>query len=120
MTDDTIPPFDRATELYELYDTPRSFDEDLCAHISTGYVVSTPEYFLLGRAVDRFADPALIENPWHKFPREDHNTWLVYLFLGKRRNFLNFVPYSLKWLAWQRRGRSLRFHEFLTFQKHAH
>ena len=104
-------PFDQIAALYDRYPQPRTFDEDIAAHISTGYLISTPEYFLMGRAVSKHAASHLIADPWYAFPRDQQDTWLVYAYSGYSRNFLAFIPYPLKWVAWQRRGRSLRFHE---------
>ena len=102
-------PFDQIAELYKKYPQPRTFEEDLAAHISTGYVVSTPDYFIMGRAVDRYAKPDMIEDPWHSFT--DPNAWLVYAFAGSRRNSLSFVPFRLKWIGFQRRNHPLHWHD---------
>lgn len=112
-----MTPFDQVAELYERYPQPRTFDEDICAHISTGYVVSTPEFFLMGRGVCRNAHLNAISDPRISFPRDQQDTWLVYAFAGSSRNFLSFVPYPLTWAAWQRRGKPLRFHDFNALTK---
>lgn len=106
-----MKPFDVIAELYEVYDVGRTFDEDIAAHISNGYVFSTPEFFLMGRPVDRFADMKSIDDPWYPFPMERQNTWLVYAFAGHSQNLLTFMPYPLTWLAWQRRGNPLRIYD---------
>ena len=111
-----MQPFDQIAALYDRYPQPRTFEEDISAHITTGYVISTPEYFLMGRAVNKHAAPHLIADPWYPFPREQHDTWLVFSYSGYSRNFFSFIPYPLKWVAWQRRGRSLRFHELSKIQ----
>lgn len=115
-----MTPYEEAQALYAAYETPRSFAEDLALHLRGGYVISTPEYFLMGRAIDRFAAAAAIENPAHAFPREQQNAWLVYLFSGSSRNILPFLPYPLKWVTWQRRGGPLRHYELKTLRRHAH
>lgn len=98
--------------LYEQYDTPRTFADDIAAHLHTGYVVNTPDFFLLARGVDRHASPEDLDNPWHHFPRFTQNTWLIYAFAGVSQNILQFIPYRLTWVTWQRRGKPLRFHTF--------
>ena len=107
-------PFDQIAELYERFPQPRTFDEDIAAHISTGYVVSTPEFFIMGRAINRDASAEDIGNPWHPFPREHQNCWLVYAYAGYSQNFLTFLPYSLSWVAFQRRGKPLKFYDSHT------
>ena len=109
-------PFDQIAALYKRYPQPRTFEEDLTAHISTGYVHITPDTFLMGRGINRQAPPDLIANPWHTFPIDQQDTWLVFAYSGYSRNFLAFLPYPLKWVAWQRRGRPLRFHELSKIQ----
>lgn len=111
-----MTPFDQIAALYDQYPQPRTFDEDIAAHISTGYLVSTPEYFIMARGISKQADPHLIADPWYAFPADLQDTWLVFAFAGYSRNFLAFVPYPLRWVAWQRRGRPLRFHEFSKIQ----
>lgn len=110
-----MKPFDQVADLYRQYRCSRTFDEDICAHIETGYVVSTPEYFMLGRAVDRWADPALICNPWHAFPVADQNAWLCYAFAGCQSKLLTLAPFRLSWVGWQRRGKALRFYRTEQF-----
>lgn len=106
-----MKPFDQVSDLYGQYECARTFDEDICAHLETGYVVATPEYFLMGRAVDRWADPELITNPWHAFPADQQNAWLCYAFAGDMRRLFDAIP-PLPWAGWQRRGGGLRFYPF--------
>ena len=105
-------PFDRVVELYRRWPLERSFEEDMSAHISTGYVVSTPDYFLMARGVDRFAPEEELADPWRGFERQEENAWLIYSFAGSSRNFLSFVPYPLKWVGFARRGRGLKFYDY--------
>jgi len=114
-----MKPIDEIAALYRKWEMPRTMEEDIKAHLCNGYVISTPDFFVMGRAIARYAAPQAIENPWFTFRREHHDAWLVYAFAGSSRNFLSFVPYPLRWLAWQRRGKPLRFHELSTFTRHA-
>lgn len=114
-----MKPIDHIAKLYREIDMPRDMQEDIDAHLANGYVISTPEFFVMGRAIARDASAVAIDNPWFPFKREHQDTWLVYAFAGSSRNFLSFVPYPLRWLAWQRRGKPLRFHEFSHFTRHA-
>jgi hypothetical protein len=110
-------PFDQVAALYGQFECSRTFDEDICAHIETGYVVSTPEHFLMGRAVDRYADPALIVDPWHSFPVVNQNAWLCYAFAGCQSKLLTLAPFPLTWVGWQRRGKSLRWYRTEHFNR---
>ncbi len=107
-----MTPFEQVQALYARWPQPRTFAADLYAHFETGYVAATPEFFIMGRGVDRYADPEDIADPWHAFLRSRQNCWLVYAFAGSRQNFLSFLPYRLDWTCFQRRGKPLRFYSF--------
>lgn len=112
-----MTPIEEILALYTQYPQPQTFEEDLAAYLRTGYVFSTPEVFLMGRAIDKNSTAELIANPWHAFPREEQNCWLVFAAsriesnIFKSKQFLQFVPYYLSWLAFQRRGKALKFYE---------
>ncbi len=103
----TLSPVERAAAVYDREPCARTFREDLEAHLLNGYVFSTPETFLMGRVVQRDADPALIVDPWHRFEAGD--CWMVYLSAGCiLRDVPRLMPFPLPWLAWER-GNKLRF-----------
>lgn len=112
-SDQIMPrPWKQVEALYARYPQTRPFAEDVLAHIRTGYVIDTPEYFIMGRGVRRDADSEDIRNPLVSFPRHEQDTWLVWAFAGTSQNFLTFVPYPLTWVSWSRRNGPLRFHKF--------
>lgn len=76
------------------------------AHLIGGYVISTPEVFLLFRPVDS-RRPDLFDDPWAVF--EEVDTWFCYLAAGDLSQFGRFMPYPLPFVAWNRKN-SLRFH----------
>ena len=99
--------------LYERFPQPRTFEEDLEAHFCTGFVCSTPDHFVMARAVCRNAAPELLANPWELFP--DPDTWLIWAAAGLSavsvKTFcLTVCPFPLTWVAWARRNAPLRFH----------
>jgi len=113
-------PFDEVSELYEVYPQARTFEEDLCAHISSGYVISTPEFFVMGRGVDRWGGEETIADPWHRFPEGEVNAWFVYAFAGRLTGeagaaFRRAIPYELEWVGWARYGRRVRFYRWEEF-----
>ena len=111
-------PLERAKGLYLRFPGERTFQQDLEAHLRNGYVISTPEFLLMGRAVARSGRPEEIRNPNFAFASERCDTWFVFLFSGTSRNFLQYVPYPLEWLAWDRaRGSKLRFYKFNQMAK---
>jgi len=106
-----LTPVERVAVLYGRWETGRTFREDLEAHLVTGYVISTPEYFIMGRAVDRSAAVELVGDPWHAFPREAVNTWYVWAMAGCVNTCLTSMPFSLKWVSFIRRGGPPRYYD---------
>jgi hypothetical protein len=88
------------------------FDRELSAHLLTGYVFSSPEAFIMGRAVDGSAAGCLQADPFHVFPAESCDTWLVWLAAGDLARMAEWVPYRLPWIAWARRDGPLRRFRF--------
>lgn len=99
-------------------DSPRTFEEDLTAHLHHGYVYSTPEYFLMGRPVCSEAPQELINDVWCAFDPHDWDAWYVYAFALSRerglqglvKKLLTHIPFYLPLLAWERSGEPLKFH----------
>ena len=107
-----MSPAERAASFYERVRMPRSFREDLDAHLQTGYVISTPELFMLARGVDIHASHYLIEDPWNEFAREAQNCWLIYLVAGSVKTCFNYAPYPLPFVAWARDNTTLSVFPF--------
>ena len=80
-----------------------SFMEVIAAHGRHGYVVATPEFFLLGRRVMRDWDDDRRCDPWQV--AEDGDTWHVWLAAGEWEGWERFLPYPLPWVSFHRKGR---------------
>lgn len=104
-----ISPYERARRVYQLEPCARTFTQDLVLHLANGYVYSDPDAFIMGRPVDRFADPAEIVNPEVVF--KEANAWLVYLAAGHLQDLYRFLPYHLDYVGWERDNK-LRFYPF--------
>lgn len=112
-----MTPAEQIAALYD-EDSPRSFREDLEAHLLHGYVFAAPEYMLMARPVVSAADEEDIRDPWHVFPRHEQDCWLVYAFasarpgLGLVKTCLTHLPYALPLVAWERsRAQKIRFYQ---------
>jgi hypothetical protein len=114
--------------LAALYDEScqRTFAQDMGAHLTTGYVFSTPEEILLARPVASKADPRIINNPYYQFRREDTDCWYIYGYADTGKNswqglvkkVLRWMPYELPLVAWERkRDARLRFYEIKRLAK---
>lgn len=111
-----MSPVEIAARVYETEPCKRTFREDLEAHLLHGYVFSTPEYFVMGRAAVSSANPADIVNPWHLFHVEHCDAWLVYLCAGDWLKAMERLPYPLPLIGWERRN-ILRFWPFDRFKE---
>jgi hypothetical protein len=97
-----MSPAEQAAAVYEREECARTFREDLEAHLIGGYVFSTPTVFLMARPVRHDAPQAEIVNPWHVFPREECDCWMLYLAAGDIAEFFRWVPFPLAFVAWER------------------
>lgn len=103
-----MSPYELARQVYGSERCVRSFEEDLEAHLVTGFVFSTPDFFIMGRPVDRQADPALIVDPCVAFARERCDCWHLYLFAGDMEKAWIIEPWALPWFSFERKN-ELRF-----------
>lgn len=106
-----MTPVEQAAAVYQREFSPRTFYEDLEAHLIGGYVHSTPDAFVMARPVDSRADESEIIDPWFLFPVERCDCWLIYLAAGDLASLLPLFPYPLPLMGWQRKN-ALRFRGF--------
>jgi hypothetical protein len=102
---------EQAAAVYQREWCANTFKDDLEAHLLNGYVHSTPEAFVMTRPVLSTAPEAEVLDPWHTFPREQCDAWLIWLAAGRVSTLLHLFPYDLPLIGWQKRNR-LRFHPF--------
>jgi hypothetical protein len=108
-----MTPTQEIQRLYREYPQPATFRQDIMAYAVFGYVIARPDLFVMGRPVCRDADPDDIATPWVHFDKPD--SWLIYAFSGSSRNMLDFIPYPLQWIGFQRRGNPLKFNDYNRF-----
>lgn len=80
-------------------------------HLKSGFVFSTPEYFVMGRPVPRTVDPSLIRNPNVTFTREQSDAWWIHGMAGDMGELIRIMPWPLEWIGFE------RFDEFPRFYK---
>jgi hypothetical protein len=95
-------PYLTARDTYEAQQSVLPFEECLLLHLEHGFVFATPEYFVMGRAVPRWAQPEHITNPKVWWPREECNCWWLYLVSGDTQKLWDVMPYPLGWVGWER------------------
>jgi hypothetical protein len=111
-----MTPIEKCKMLYTA-DSPRTFEEDMLAHLSHGCFFSTPEYVMMARPVCSAAPQEMINDVWVRFREEDCDAWYVYAFAlrddlglqGLVKKLLRHIPYYLPLLAWERSGHPLTF-----------
>ncbi|WP_367871828.1 hypothetical protein [Luteolibacter sp. Populi] len=96
-------PFERAARAHLSLGSDWSFAEVVEAHAGSGYVLVTPEVFLLGRAVNSDWSDAELCDP-HLWSAEP-DCWHVWLLAGDASRAWGLLPYELPWVSFHRRGR---------------
>ncbi|EIP99340.1 hypothetical protein OpiT1DRAFT_03854 [Opitutaceae bacterium TAV1] len=107
----SMSPFRQASLVYEREPCARPFVADLSFHHANGYVFSTPEFFVMGRAVPRYAPRSQIVGLNVFWSTAACDCWHVYLMAGDMRAALAMFPYPLPWVSFERSNR-LRFYPF--------
>jgi hypothetical protein len=108
-----MTPFEQAVAVYSREPCARTFDEDLRLHLRNGYVVSTPDFFVMARPVRRIIIEGIC-NPAIRFEKPD--CWHVYLLAGSIQKALTALPYDLPWMSWER-GNVLRFYPLASIRR---
>lgn len=118
-----ILPWQRAKRAFEAVCSRGTFEELLGRYVAEGgYVWSSPEEFLLAIPCRRLHRGGLVTD--HEKP----DVWFVHLAAVSppRRmsasliaRFQSLAPRPLPWVAWNRRGGSLRFYRWDQLAAHA-
>jgi hypothetical protein len=111
-----MTPIEKCRMLYTA-DSPRTFEEDVLAHLTHGYLFSTPEYLMMARPVWSAAPQQAINDVWTRFPNQVVDAWYVYAFAladdqglaGLVKKLLRHIPFYLPLIAWERSGHPLTF-----------
>lgn len=98
-----MTPYHRAKARHLAENCRITFEEAIFLHALTGYVVITPEVFLLFRPVDSRGDSDLYDDPSITFA--DPDTWFVYLAAGDASQFESWFPFDLPNVAFIRKKR---------------
>lgn len=99
-----LTPYQQAREVWNREHCVRSFEEDLHWHFLNGYVISRPDFFIMGRHVNSKAKPELIVNPSWLFAPAECDCWHVYLFAGDIGPAFGIMPFPLPLVSMERRN----------------
>jgi hypothetical protein len=104
-----LTPYVRARAVYETELCARSFDEDLEWHLLNGYVLSTPDVFVMARAVNSKCVGSQIVLPRVQFNHPD--CWHIYLLAGDWMKAFQYIPIEYPLISWERKNK-LRFYSY--------
>jgi hypothetical protein len=91
-----------AKEAYERDEHRYSWRELLEAHMSQGYCISMPDYFIMARPVIKGADEELVIDPHYEFDLALCNCWYVWTAAGDALPSLwSSTPHEFDWVAFQ-------------------
>jgi hypothetical protein len=105
--------------------SPRTFGEDVQAHMVNGWVYAGPDLFMLVRHVPSSAAPEAIRNPWYAFSPTDCDTWFIYAAatavpgspLGLVKTCLTKMPFPLPLAAWERQAKGRDTIKFFSISR---
>ena len=100
-----MTPVEHAAAIYEQEPCARSFKEDLEAHLLHGVVVSTPEFFCMGRPVPHNAPRHEIVDPWQNTWEEQPDCWHLYLWAGPMMSAFKCATHPLPFVSFERKNR---------------
>lgn len=109
-------PIFQAKALHFNENGPRSFREDLEAHLMHGFVYSTPSAFVMARMVSRDWPACDIINPWKNDLTCPPDCLHIYLAAGDIQEFWTFPHPHAVWVSFERRN-ILRFHPYERIQR---
>lgn len=88
------------------------FYEEL--HMSMGFLFSTPDFFVMGRPVRKYAPIEHILDVQCRFERATCDTWFIFQMAGDMTKAWSIMPWELPWMCWVRDNDptgELRFYE---------
>ncbi len=103
----------QAKQVYKDMGYPDSFEYDLSDYLHMGYVIRTPEFFVLGKSVNLLAD----EEPHEQWNVKDPNAWYIKLLVGSLRALMQMVPFELPKVCFERWVRGKRNLKILNYNR---
>lgn len=109
-------PFQAALAVYESEPCKRSFWDDMTLHLMSGFVYSTPDFFVMGRPVLSTALPMFVVDPRVKYERHQADCWHVYLMAGDMRKAWDILPWEYPLISFERLNK-LRFYDLAEVRR---
>jgi len=71
-------------------------------HKQRGFVFATPEFYIMGRPVRKYAPIEDILNVECDFAPSTCDTWFIFQLAGDMRAAWKIMPWELPWMCWTR------------------
>lgn len=111
-----MSPYEQIEAKYAAHPQEQPFGFYVQWHLRFGFVFSTPEFFIMGRGVNRSAVESwgvYLEKTPALESYHPHDAWYIHAMAGDMTRAWDILPYPLPWLAWERildGKRDLRFY----------
>lgn len=112
-----MTPAEAAAAVYEREPGPRTFTQDLEAHLIHGIVFSDATRFVMARYVSKSWPDEVIIDPWNNDQPGERDCIHIYLASGDFTEFFTILHKPATWISFERRGKPVRFHPYLTLLK---
>ena len=102
-----MTPYEQAKAVYLSEPCARTFEQDLQYHLHTGYVVNTPDYFIMGRMVQTRHGNDIIRNPAIWTRSDLCNCFHIYLAAGVMAKFWEHASpeiLAMEFVSWERKN----------------
>jgi hypothetical protein len=109
-----LSPYETIAQKYFDHPQEAPFGDYVEWFLRNGYVISNPEYFVMGKNCRRLAPVEHICDCTHVFDEQDSDCWYVFAMAGNLQQCIANMPYELPWIAFERlidNKRDLRFYE---------
>lgn len=104
-----MSPVEQAAEVYRCEPCSHGFYEALEYYLINGYVINTPEVFVMAREVSSKSDMQETINPWRNLGELTNNlkydTWFIHLMAGDMKKAHSFFPYPHKFISFEKRNK---------------
>ncbi len=111
-----MTPVEQAAAIYERESCARTFREDLELHLLNGFVISGPDFFMMGRPVCKYWGDQFTIDPTFNPTNDKRDCWHCYLMAGNMLKAFQFVPYPLPFISFERKNK-LRFYRLDELKK---
>lgn len=110
----------QASKVYQSEPCANTFLEDLDAYLASGFVHSTPDFFVMARPVSSEWREELITNPLtDKLNNEltlPLDMWHIALMAGDMREAWGLFPYQLPYISMERKNK-LHIYDYDRFKR---